>query len=71
MAAEQAVVIDAYFFNDSAHHWEVWLRGPEGYRVVVVGRRDRSRVSRGPLEGAVTAAAGGMSTRGRRETTVR
>lgn len=37
--AEQAsaTVLDGPLFNPNAHHHEIWLEGPDGYRVVVAG----------------------------------
>jgi catechol 2,3-dioxygenase-like lactoylglutathione lyase family enzyme len=37
--AHEAVVLDGPLFNPNAQQREVWLRGPEGYLVVVTGPR--------------------------------
>ncbi len=33
-------VLDGPLRNPNAGQWEVWVRGPEGYTVVVAGRRE-------------------------------
>ena len=35
--AEKATVLEGPLLNENAQQWEVWLRGPEGYRIVVSG----------------------------------
>jgi hypothetical protein len=37
VASTNATVLDGPLFNPNARHREVWLRGPEGYVVVVSG----------------------------------
>ena len=37
--AEGATVLDGPLLNPDARQWELWLRGPEGYVVVVAGDR--------------------------------
>ncbi len=36
--ASDAVVLDGPLVNPLAHHREVWLQDPNGYKVVVAGR---------------------------------
>ena len=36
----QAKILDGPLFNPNARQREIWLEGPEGYRVVVAGPRN-------------------------------
>jgi hypothetical protein len=42
-AGLQTEVLEGPLFNDNASQHEVWLRGPEGYTVVVAGPRQPAR----------------------------
>lgn len=35
-----ATVVDGPLYNENGRQHEIWLEGPEGYRVVVAGPRD-------------------------------
>lgn len=35
--ASSTVILDGPLINDNARHREIWVRGPEGYTVVVAG----------------------------------
>ena len=37
--AARATILDGPLFNKNGHQQEIWLRGPEGYTVVVAGLR--------------------------------
>lgn len=37
--AASATVLDGPLYNPNGHQHEIWLEGPEGYRVVVAGPR--------------------------------
>lgn len=38
--ASAAIVLDGPLYNENGRQREVWLQGPEGYRVVVAGPRE-------------------------------